>query len=289
MNPITKHQWEIHQAYDQAYVRQGCKINPTALVMGKHRETIRETVATVEKKLREGLKPPKKGGNMLVQAERTEIKLTRYELERIYKQDVRKYVCPDDKIRAGITSILSKTKSQDEIEGLAKWRKRVGAEEAQRVTDTACSRGTATHSVIESYLRGEKFTISEEAEPYWYSIQPVVEQVKPVLIEGAVWHSMGYAGTLDCLGYYEGKLQLLDWKTAKAPKKIEWVQGYFMQAAAYIGAVNELYGLSVEDAVIAIAIPYMPCQVFELDGAVIDYYWQQWQERVKRFLMNHGR
>jgi len=54
MNGIPKHQWLVYQEW----YKQHCKFKPTAVALGKSREYVRQVVAKVETKLRQGLKPP---------------------------------------------------------------------------------------------------------------------------------------------------------------------------------------------------------------------------------------
>lgn len=218
------------------------------------------------------------------------IKLPKYTLERITVNGIRRYRTPAGQAWPGSTSVLSATKSTADEKALLEWRKRIGEENADNYTADACARGTLVHEAIERYLEGDRTSVDPETETfgYWRSIAPIVESVTPVLIEGAIWHSSGYAGTLDCLAYHEGCLKLMDWKTSAAPKPEERVQDYFLQAAAYSRAANELYGLDIQDAIIAIAIPWQPAQLYVLDKDALDAYFQLWQYRLAKFKILHG-
>ena len=53
-----------------------------------------------------------------------------------------------------VTTILSKTQSDDKRKKLDEWRARVGYQEAQRITVKAATRGTEMHYVLENYING---------------------------------------------------------------------------------------------------------------------------------------
>ena len=69
-------------------------------------------------------------------------------------EGLRHYNINNEKLPS-VTTILGKTQSAEKSEGLAKWRARVGIDEAQRITDQAASRGTAMHAILEHYVLGK--------------------------------------------------------------------------------------------------------------------------------------
>ena len=74
------------------------------------------------------------------------VKLT--EMSTVTTDEGRKYVTPDEIELPSITTVLS-ILSRDSI---AKWRKKVGEEEANRISKQASSRGTSVHTICEKYL-----------------------------------------------------------------------------------------------------------------------------------------
>ena len=42
-----------------------------------------------------------------------------------------------------------------------------------------------------------------------------------------------YAGAADCIGIYENKETIIDFKQSNKPKKDEWIDDYYLQCAAY--------------------------------------------------------
>ena len=54
-----------------------------------------------------------------------------------------------------VTTILGVTASSEKRESLAKWKAKVGEVEADRIKNTAATRGTAMHSYLEYHLNGQ--------------------------------------------------------------------------------------------------------------------------------------
>ncbi len=63
----------------------------------------------------------------------------------------RHYVTPDGNKYISITTLLSNLSKA----GIQKWRNRVGAEEANRISTKASRQGTGVHSICESYIKNE--------------------------------------------------------------------------------------------------------------------------------------
>lgn len=193
-----------------------------------------------------------------------------------------------------VTSILNATKSQEDRDRLANWRQSIGAVEANRISGTASRRGTQTHNHIQRYLLGEDTPCPDTSRPYWESIEPVLQDIDTIrLIEGPVFHyKLSYAGRVDCVASYKGIPCVCEWKTADKPKgSLERLYEYPLQLTAYLGAVNQYYqdyGIKLDHALIVVAIPEMAAEVFWFEPAAIDFYWQQWEQRVARYWKRQG-
>ena len=183
-----------------------------------------------------------------------------------------------------VTSILSATRPQRDRLALQKWRQRVGTFQAQQITIDASKRGISLHVAIKNYLQ-QRSLQDVSTNPYWDSIQPVLDRVERVhLLESAVYHSLyQYAGCFDCLGVWEGQLCVFDWKTASKPKKKEWITDYCLPVTAYIRAINYLYNTEIDRGIIAVALADQSAQIFELDGLDLDFYWQQFISRLQQW------
>ncbi len=188
-----------------------------------------------------------------------------------------------------VTTILNATKPQEARDALMRWRDRLGAAEAGRISAAASRRGSMTHKQIKTYLAGKNPVCPDAIRPYWESLEPVLSDVQDVrLLEETVFHyDLGYAGKVDCVASYQGIPCVVDWKTADQPKgSIERLYDGPLQLAAYCGAVNHSYpdyASSLRQAILVVAIPHQPAEIFRFEPAAMMQLWQQWQKRVEQF------
>lgn len=186
-----------------------------------------------------------------------------------------------------VTTILNATKPQEQRERLFNWRQRVGTEQANKIAGTASRRGTQTHKQIQRYLLGKETAYPDS--PYWASVKPILDDIDDVrLVEGSVFHyDLGYSGKVDCVASYRGIPVVCEWKTADKPKgSVERLYEHPLQLAAYFGAVNhayQAYDIKLDSALLVVAIPDLPAEVFWFEPTTIQDYWQQWLERVERY------
>ena len=70
---------------------------------------------------------------------------------------------------------------------------------------------------------------------------------------------------------------ICDYKTHKKLKKPEWMIKYYLQAAAYIGAVNQTTELkyAVKDGLI-ISATERTCAIYHLSPREVGFYWVNW-------------
>ena len=183
-------------------------------------------------------------------------------LNRVTSDSLRVYTDPDNNPYPSVTTVLSILSEA----GIAAWRARVGEEEANRISTQAANRGTKVHEVIESYVGNE---LNSEYMPnvmdMFYSIKPTIDQsLTKVYAQEAPLYSkhLGIAGTVDCVGIWNGKNSVIDWKTSKKLKKKEWISGYFMQCAAYAIMWEERTGMPITQLVVGIAVDNEQPQVF---------------------------
>jgi genome maintenance exonuclease 1 len=99
----------------------------------------------------------------------------------------------------------------------------------------------------------------------WKSMQPVVDRIDNIHALEAMLYSdkLRMAGTVDCIGEFDGLLSVIDFKTSKRPKQREDIQHYFIQATAYSVMFEELFGISVPDITIIIGVDDDTPQVFQ--------------------------
>jgi len=174
----------------------------------------------------------------------------------------RHYCLPNGKKVPSVTTILDKTKSRESREALANWKKRVGEQQAQQITTEAANRGTRMHSYLETYvmmddlkpLPGNPF-----AHPSWFMAAEIIlkglSQVDEFWgVEVPVYYSGLYAGTTDCVGQWNDKPAIIDFKQSNRVKKREYIEDYFLQLAAYALAHDEMHGTKIDQGVILMAV-----------------------------------
>ncbi|MCA1990936.1 MAG: PD-(D/E)XK nuclease family protein [Coleofasciculus sp. S288] len=215
--------------------------------------------------------------------------LPRNSAKQVREHGSQYYIDANGKRLLSVTTILNATKSQEDRERLFNWRQRVGVAEANQIAGAASRRGTGTHKQIQRYLEGKESPCPDAIQPYWQSIEPVLQEVDDVrLVEGTVFnYDLGYGGIVDCVASFRGIPCICEWKTADKPKgSVERLYDYPLQLAAYCSAVNhhyQEYGVRLEHSLLAVAVPDMAAEVFWFEPEAMQIYQQQWEKRVAAF------
>lgn len=213
----------------------------------------------------------------------------------------RLYATPDGFKVPSVTTILEKTKPAEAREALANWRRAVGEAKANQITTEAASRGTRMHTFLERYIKGEELRDSV-SNPY---AQQSLLMAKKVIDAGfkpisEVWGSEVplyfpelYAGTTDCVGVHDNEEAILDFKQTNKPKRIEWIEDYFLQLTAYALAHNEVHGTNIRKGVILMCVrpPEIApgqwgepeYQQFILEPKDFDMWVGRWCNRVEQY------
>ena len=176
-------------------------------------------------------------------------------LERETIDGVRYYSIPKESQVLKLVSITSVT-SHFNREIFVKWRKRVGEEEAQKITKAATSRGTDMHSLVENYLYNKTLPSVPPLPDFLFKIAKAeLNKINNIhCLEGPLYSlQLGVAGTTDCIAEYDGELAVIDFKTSKKPKPREWIENYFVQAMFYGMAYYEMTGTPIKKLVIIMA------------------------------------
>ena len=194
-----------------------------------------------------------------------------YDLETETINGKRFYKTPEGLLYPSVTTITSQHGKDKIIE----WRKRVGEEEANRISTKASNRGTKVHKICENYLNNEEdYARTNPAHIHktmpdtiamFKSLQPLLdEHVNNIhALEIPLYsHHLKVAGRVDCIAEYDGKLSIIDFKTSSKLKDESWIKGYFMQCSAYAVMYEERTGIPVSQIVIMIAVESEHPQVF---------------------------
>ena len=189
-----------------------------------------------------------------------------------------------------VTSILKATQSEEDKAGIAAWKERVGLKEAERIKNEASSRGNSVHSFIEQFLLG-KFNLDlldEENKSKKMAVEIIDNGLKNKLsevwgAEATVYYPGKYAGTADCIGIYEEKETILDFKQSNKPKKKEYIEDYFLQIGAYSLAHNRVYNSRITQGVILLCTVDLLFQDFKIEGNELISYQNKFLEKVEQF------
>ena len=158
----------------------------------------------------------------------------------------------DGKAYPSITTVLGIQKKKQ----LQDWRDKIGENVANWEMGRAARRGKATHLLIEQYIKG--LTPSERGVlplGLFRLIKPYVDQIDNIHCLETMMYSkkLTIAGQVDCIAEYNGKLSVIDFKTANKERQESWIENYFMQTSAYAQMYEELFGKEIEQIVILLA------------------------------------
>jgi len=202
---------------------------------------------------------------------------------------VRRYVLGESKLPS-VTSILDATKSEEDKAALANWRERTGHKEAEAITKAASSRGSKMHNYLESFLLGrENLSFFEDSEQFKAMAKEIIEKgLKNRLeeiygVECTLYYPEKYAGTADCVGVYEGKETIIDFKQSNKPKKVEYIDSWFLQTSAYSLAHNIVYNTNISSCVILVCTKDNLFQEFKIQGPELITYQNLFLGRLKKF------
>jgi hypothetical protein len=198
----------------------------------------------------------------------------------------RTYLTPNGDRVPSVTTILNILPKPN----LVAWRARVGAEEANRVTNQACDIGTTMHECLEGYIsnfiqcRPDEPPVTEN-EKVGYVLADNIKRYALIDldqvygIEEALYCNNVYAGRTDLIGVYNGKTAVIDYKSSARWKKPEYLEGYKMQIAAYNLCHKTMFGEGLETGVILIAIrDSNMVQKVVLNKFELDRYQDKWYE-----------
>ncbi len=186
------------------------------------------------------------------------------ELPKLKRKNIdgARYYTVNGRPMVSITSVTSWYNKQIFID----WRKRIGEDEANRITKRATSRGTATHSLIENHLLNKEVEFDKPSPKMLFlQSKETLKNINNIyaLEESLYSEELGVAGTVDCIAEYNGELSIIDFKTAEKPKPRAWIENYFVQAAAYACMFFERTGIPVKKLVIIMTCENGDVTVYE--------------------------
>jgi len=186
------------------------------------------------------------------------------ELDCKTTESIRLYNLPNGDWVPSITSVTSFYNRQV----FADWRKRVGIEEANRITKKATARGTDFHQVCQDYLENKELNWDDYqllTKHMFFHAKPYLDKIYNIhAIERTLFSEyLGLAGRVDCIAEYEGELAVIDFKTSEKIKPEKWIENYFVQETFYAAAYYELTGQVVKKLITLMVTPGGEVQVFD--------------------------
>lgn len=174
------------------------------------------------------------------------VQINKQELQRIEENGKRFYVTPEGNRYPSVTTVTGHAKKAF----FAEWRKN-NPDEAKRVT----VRGTRFHSLVEKYLNNEVMDRKKInfADLFLFSQAEVeIDKIDNIhLLETTLWSdTLKLAGRVDCIAEFDGRLSVIDFKSASKEKPASDIKEYFMQATAYAIMYQERYGKAIDNIVI---------------------------------------
>jgi genome maintenance exonuclease 1 len=197
-----------------------------------------------------------------------------------------------------VTTILSVTATDEKKESLARWRAKVGAAEADRITNAATKRGGQMHEHLEAFLKSQLnldllgHNTRERMMADVIIENGLKDQLSEIWGVEAVMYNpkLLYAGACDLVGIWNQKSCIIDFKSSTNLKKEEYIADYFLQGAAYVMAHNEVYQTNISQVAILICTKDNLFQKFTIEGEKLKHYEKEFSNRVEQYyeLKKHG-
>jgi len=244
-------------------------------------------------------------------------------IERVYDDLGNRFyqVTLDGKVIAKLPSVTTILGNTTDKSGIDRWRKKIGEEEADRISNLSMNRGTIMHRLIELYKSETSGEPSERLEvlkrisetdeeciqfngdpngeiwlnsawemfykfynnhsDYFGTIKKVIES------ESFLWTTKGggWAGTVDNISeLVDNKIKVIDYKNSRKPKRESWITDYYIQTSAYWMAYWDRTGIKADGAEIWVSneIDDIP-QKFTLTVTDLEFYLKQFLKRREMF------
>jgi genome maintenance exonuclease 1 len=201
-------------------------------------------------------------------------------IQRIDNEDfIRTYRTINNDIYASVTSMLSLTGNNDfldywkqklarnqqwtntNIYGKDKLSKEelteLGERLGSQIAKSSAESGNYMHDTLEQYVLGNELSYNGDKGFLVENIVPALNEHlgKVHLVEGQLWSDrLEVAGTLDLLGYWKGKLSIIDYKNSLKPRREKYNIRYYIQSCIYAIMVKERYGIWPDYIVILVSI-----------------------------------
>ena len=208
---------------------------------------------------------------------------------RAYYNGKRIYDVNNQKLPS-VTTILSATQPAEKRESLQRWRDRVGAAAAEKITREATNRGSAMHDFLEKFCLGKlNLDLLGDNSLERQMADQIIEnglrnKVSEIYgVEATLFYPNKYAGAADLICNYEGKNSIIDFKNSSQLRKDEWNTDYYLQLSAYQMAHNKVYGTDIDQGVILVCTKDLMFQRFVIDSVRLKNYREIFLRKVDEY------
>ena len=185
-----------------------------------------------------------------------------------------------------VTTILGRTKNQ---QFLKDWKAKVVEQEAERIKNLSSKRGTSMHKFLENHITGVGYDdltgLGQEAKAMAQKI--IEEGLLPVEeyygSEVTLYYPGLYAGSTDLVCNHNGMDTIVDFKQANRPKRLEWIEDYFLQIAAYCMAHDHVYQSEIKQGIIMVCTPDLYYQEFKFQDADLRSWKHKFLKRLDMY------
>ena len=189
-----------------------------------------------------------------------------------------------------VTTIISATKSKEDKESLERWRKKIGAASAEKITREATNRGSVMHDFLEKFLLGKLNLdlLGDNSLERQMADQIIENGLRNKIteiygVEATLFFPGRYAGAADLICKYEGKDSIIDFKNSSQLRKDEWNFDYYCQLSAYQMAHNKVYGTNINQGVILVCTKDLMFQRFVIDSEKLKNYQEIFLKKVDEY------
>lgn len=169
----------------------------------------------------------------------------------------RYYLLPSGKYVPSVTTMLGFFK-KDVIQ---EWRKRVGEQEANKISNRASTHGTKFHNLLQKYLENTPLptllndSVMPNMKQAFYDMESTLDRIDNIhYIESSLYsEKMRLAGRIDVIAEFDGVLSVIDFKTSSKVKTESMIEDYFLQATCYALMFEERTDRPIDQIVIIIS------------------------------------
>jgi len=159
------------------------------------------------------------------------------EIESIDSSKGRFYTTPEGNIYPSVTTFLSSFGN----ESLNEWKKSIGKEISDSISESALTRGRRIHFVMEKYLKSalNRKDFSKSLVPnlrqIFFDMEKTTQRINNIhyIEKGLYSDRLKLAGRVDLIAEFDNKLSIIDYKGSTIEKSEIDIEKYFLQTAAY--------------------------------------------------------